>query len=170
MIDLEEVRSDNFYGMRDFVVLLAGLVIATNAKLVFEIGTGLLSSGKSFLYGLEKTGGRLVSCDVVKRFDFSHPRFTFIQQSSTEVAKYWKSPIDILFIDGIHFADAVKKDFDSFFPFVRRMGLAVLHDIAHRNVEERGAKVLIDNLKKMKANVGILEFYSYPGLAIVQKR
>ena len=168
MIDVTKLEANSYYATKNQVLLLAGLVIASGAKLVFDIGTGLLGSGNAFLYGLEKTGGRLVSCDPVKRFNFSHPSFIFIQKRSEEVAKTWKDSIDILFIDGEHSAPSVKRDFDLFYPFVKQGGYVALHDTLHPILSERGADVLIKQLEAK--GVAVIEFYSFPGLALVQKR
>ncbi|MQY70195.1 MAG: glycosyltransferase, partial [Firmicutes bacterium] len=73
-IDMNDLIVDGRFSrartdMRPFIALLTGLVIAQDAKLVLEIGTGFLNSTKAFLCGLEKTGGKLVSCDPEKRWD-----------------------------------------------------------------------------------------------------
>jgi len=169
MIELNElVGSGKFSGpytdMKPFVLLLSGLVIASDAKLVFEIGTGVLNSTKAFLYGLERTGGKLISCDPVKAWkNFAHPQFEFIQKTSNEIAKTWKKRIDILFIDGNHIYRQVLLDYKTFAPFVRKNGLIIFHD-THHSME--GPKKLSKSIR----GIGKLTFAKIPGMTILQKK
>ncbi|GAI70354.1 unnamed protein product [marine sediment metagenome] len=145
MINLNQlVVEGRFIGvggdMKAFACLLAGLVIASDARLVFEIGTGRLVSGRAFLYGLEKTKGTLISCDPAKKFNFSHPQFQFMQKTSNEIAKTWNRPIDILFIDGNHRYEEVLFDYKTFAPFVKKNGLIIFHDIRHPVKKIQGPK------------------------------
>lgn len=48
---------------------------------------------------------------------------------STEAGRTWSKPISLLFIDGSHEYDAVKTDFEMFFPHVLPGGLVALHDV-----------------------------------------
>ncbi len=48
---------------------------------------------------------------------------------STEVAKTWKEPIQMLFVDGSHRYEDVLADFAGFFPFVVDGGLVAFHDV-----------------------------------------
>lgn len=150
-------------GIKPFAGILIGLITGLRAKLVLEIGTGGLWSTQCFLYGLEKTDGKIISCDSVKRFkEFHHPRLQFINKCSSEVAKNWKQQIDILFIDGDHHYEAVKQDYKLFFPFVRKGGLVIFHDTNHSWYP--GIKKAVNEIKGQKIN-----FNEFPGLVILQK-
>ena len=46
------------------------------------------------------------------------------------VADFFDGPIDLLFIDGGHFAEIVNSDWDTFSPLVREGGIVALHDVA----------------------------------------
>ena len=48
--------------------------------------------------------------------------------TSPEVSTKFVGGIDILFIDGGHTYDAVKLDFDTWFPRVKNSGFIVFHD------------------------------------------
>lgn len=58
----------------------------------------------------------------------SDGRYTFINNFSYNVAKYWKDPIDYIFIDGDHEYDAVKKDYEDWYPFIKTGGIIAFHD------------------------------------------
>ena len=168
MIDLDKLVGDGRYDgrrgdMEPFVCILAGLVIASDAKVVFEIGTRALVSGRAFLYGLEKTGGILVTCDPIKMSDFSHPQLKFIQKTSQEIAKTWDKEIDVLFIDGDHTYSQVKLDYNNFSPFVKKGGFIVFHD-THYKVFNGPLKVT-QEIKELRK----LIFMKTPGLTIFQK-
>lgn len=156
----ESKPTDHREGIKPISILLAGLVIAKRAKLVFEIGTGHLGSTQSFLHGLEITDGELISCDPIKRFkDFSHPQFIFLHKTSNEVVKKWKRLIDILYIDASHIYSQVKFDYDNFLPFVKSKGLILIHD----SFLCPGVTQFVKEI-----NLNKIEFNEFPGLTLFQ--
>lgn len=165
---MEELRGNldgqDWPGISPFADILMGLTVAIKAKLIFEIGTGGLRSTQCFLHGLEKTDGRIISCDTIKRFrDFSHPKFQFINLPSYEIAKSWKEPIDILFIDGDHSYKGVIRDYSLFSPFVRRNAIILFHDTNHSHFP--GIKKAVDEVKGLQKIV----FTEFPGLIVCMK-
>jgi len=52
-----------------------------------------------------------------------------IKGYSQEVGKKWNKPIDLLFIDGSHLYEDVKKDFELFYPWVNPGGFVLFHDV-----------------------------------------
>ena len=152
-------------GTRPFLYLFAGLIIATKAKLVLEIGTGGALATKGFLRGLEITKGKIISCDpdAGRLGEFHHPRFTFINKTSNEVAKEWNQPIDVLFIDGDHRYKQAVLDYENFLPFVREKGLIVLHDTAEARYD--GPYKMVREIKEFP----MIVFDAWPGLAVFQK-
>ena len=52
----------------------------------------------------------------------------FIHGDSQMVAKLWDKPISLLFIDGDHSYEGVKKDTLSWEPFVKKGGTILFHD------------------------------------------
>lgn len=55
-------------------------------------------------------------------------RFTFIKDYSFNVVKNWDKKIDYIFIDGDHLYEAVKIDFEDWYPFVKNGGIVAFHD------------------------------------------
>lgn len=53
---------------------------------------------------------------------------TFICKPSNEAVKDWTKQIDVLFIDGAHWYEGVKDDWNNFSPFVKSGGWVVFHD------------------------------------------
>jgi predicted O-methyltransferase YrrM len=51
-----------------------------------------------------------------------------VRKTSQEAALGWKLPIDLLFIDGDHSYDGVKRDWELFSPYISRFGVVVFHD------------------------------------------
>lgn len=47
---------------------------------------------------------------------------------SYNVIKHWRKPINLMFIDGDHTYEAVKRDFIDWFPHVKKGGLILFHD------------------------------------------
>ena len=66
----------------------------------------------------------------IKEIEVNHSNYRFINDFSFNVIKTWNQKIDYLFIDGDHTYDAVKNDFESWFPFVVCGGIIALHDSA----------------------------------------
>lgn len=73
---------------------------------------------------------RSVAVDIIKMDKVDkRPDTDIYQMTSQDFASIWKDPIDMLFIDADHSADAVLKDFVALSKFVRKdTGLILLHD------------------------------------------
>ncbi len=48
---------------------------------------------------------------------------------STAVARHWRTPLSLLFIDGGHGVEPAHADFSSWAPWVQRDGLLAIHDV-----------------------------------------
>ena len=45
------------------------------------------------------------------------------------VARYWRTPLSLVFIDGSHSGEAAHRDYDLWHPHVMQAGLLVIHDV-----------------------------------------
>jgi predicted O-methyltransferase YrrM len=68
--------------------------------------------------------------EKINELNIKFSRFNFIRDYSFNVAKIWNKPIDYIFIDGDHIYEAVKQDFNDWFPFVKQGGIIAFHDSA----------------------------------------
>ena len=66
----------------------------------------------------------LTDCGIGERL----AQWTLIPKYSYDVVSSWKQPIDLLFIDGDHRYEAVRKDFEDWFSFVTTGGFIMFHD------------------------------------------
>jgi hypothetical protein len=57
-------------------------------------------------------------------------KFTFIKDYSYNIVKIWDKPIDMVFIDGDHNYDAVKKDIEDWWKLLSVGGVMFIHDSA----------------------------------------
>ena len=136
-------------GLGDSAYLLYGLVRSSKPQVVVEIGS---ARGRSACFmGMalrENRLGRLYAIDPhiktawndeesVDTYDVfaSNVRklglqgyVEILRNASNDVARSWNLPIDILFIDGDHSYEGVKRDWELFSPFVRPFGQVVFHD------------------------------------------
>jgi cephalosporin hydroxylase len=91
--------------------------------------------------------------------------------STLEEAKHLLSgrPVDLLFIDGDHTYEGVKKDWEMYSPLVRAGGLVVFHDVAG-NYEDTQVKEFWD---AVKTSYSYREYMTHPkglyGIGVLQK-
>ena len=89
-----------------------------------------------------------------------------IVSESCAAAKKWKGEIDFLFIDGDHFYDSVKKDFDAWFPHLAKESVLAFHDYdeKHPEVVRFVNEVKVTHLSKLKIKRfdSIICFYPNP--------
>lgn len=80
--------------------------------------------------------------------------------TSEDVAKKWNKPVELLWIDGSHVYEDVKKDFDLWFPHLIEGGYIVMDD----TINIAGPrKVAIDNIYNSRyfTDVGIVDALTY---------
>lgn len=125
---------------------------------IVEIGSYLGASTCFLAAGAHKKGGTVYAVDTWTNIGVSEePRDTYdeflrniaplndtitpLRGLSVEVAKEFREPINLLFVDGAHSYDAVAADLRAWLPKLRDGGFVVLHDYGwaeavKRSVEE----------------------------------
>jgi predicted O-methyltransferase YrrM len=136
-------------GLGDSSDLLYGITRSMKPSICVEIGS---ARGRSTCYiamALKENGrGTLYAIDPHTETDWndhlSRDTYDILERNiaaldlcgqvqilrafSEEVARSWNSPIDLLFIDGDHSYDGVKRDWELFAHHLSPFGVAVFHD------------------------------------------
>lgn len=120
------------------------------------IAAGLASNSKAHIYGVDTFKGTTINevasiawnksvsnmggttlnrfIENVKLTGFEKKISPIVSESHI-AAKKWKNEIDFLFIDGDHFYESVKKDFDAWFPYLTSDGVLAFHDYDEKHPE-----------------------------------
>lgn len=141
-----ELSPPNF----DFVEFYRKPVVALNAKVVVETGTGAGRSCDNFVEAVKKTGGWVYSVDnypdhisveIVKERHLSQGNpVTFIIGDSIEVGKNWdRGPIDVLYLDSGHEYDFVVAELEAWGKYNPR--IILVHDTLEADAGEQGTPV-----------------------------
>jgi predicted O-methyltransferase YrrM len=147
---LRRLRSIPFRsGLGDSAWILYGLVRAMKPETCVEIGSARGMSTCHIGLALRENGaGRLYAIDPHRRTEWNDVdsidtyatiarnlrrlhlsrQVEILKEESAAVATRWDRPIDLLFIDGDHSYEGVRRDWEGFARFVRPFGLVVFHD------------------------------------------
>lgn len=183
-------------GLGDSAWTLFGLVKSVKPEVCVEIGSARGWSTCLIALALRENGrGRLHAIDPHTNNDWSDRHSVnsrdalesnldrvgvrdFVevrQQYSTDAAKGWTAPIDLLFIDGDHSYEGVRRDWDLFSPFVSPFGIVLFHDTlwdlqpdAERGRGNIGVPRFVDELRR--EGYPVLTLSRDFGLTLVQPR
>jgi predicted O-methyltransferase YrrM len=120
------------------------------------IAAGLPSNSKAHIFGVDTFKGTTINevasvawnksvsnmggttlnrfIENVKLTGFEKKISPIVSESHI-AAKKWKNEIDFLFIDGDHFYESVKKDFDAWCPYLSSDGVLAFHDYDEKHPE-----------------------------------
>jgi predicted O-methyltransferase YrrM len=117
------------------------LKYSRDARVIVEIGcyegktsAALAKSSKGTVYTIDPfPKGRLGICwseYIAKIYSrrLGLQNLKFIKGLSFQVARWFREEIDFLFIDADHSYEAIRKDWEDWFPKVRNGGIIALHD------------------------------------------
>ena len=136
-------------GLGDSAWLLYGLVRSMKPEICVEVGSArgksachiglaLAENERGVLYAIDPHTPTAWSDDQstdtwpiitrnLRRLGLEQ-RVRVVRQDSTAAAGDWREPIDLLFIDGDHSYEGVRRDWEAFSPFVKPSGVVVFHD------------------------------------------
>jgi predicted O-methyltransferase YrrM len=199
-----QLRSREFFtetfdfqsGLGDSAWLLYGLARSMKPKVCVEIGS---ARGKSACFvGLalrRNGGGRLYAIDPHSPTNWNDTNSvdTFaiitenlrrsgaaefveiVRKTSDEAAKDWKHKIDLIFIDGDHSYEGVKRDWELFLPHLSEFGVVVFHDTlwdlrpdAKLSRADMGVPRFVDELRD--AGYPVITIDQNFGVTLVQPR
>jgi predicted O-methyltransferase YrrM len=174
-----KMRTEEFdfrSGLGDSAWILYGLARSIKPEVCVEIGS---ARGKSACFvGMalcDNRRGRLYAIDPHTRTDWndrdSVDSYGFfnaniraaqltryvevIRKTSEEAARDWDRPIDLIFIDGDHTYEGVRRDWELFSPFLSRFGVAIFHDTTWHidrgpaGIDEKmGVPRMVDELRR----------------------
>jgi predicted O-methyltransferase YrrM len=92
--------------------------------------------------------------NIEKEGDIS--KANIIKGVSWEIAENWERPVDILFIDGDHRYEAVKKDFTSWETHVVIGGFILMHDLDFKGVKKAFKELMKNPRFSLQEIVGTL--------------
>ena len=94
---------------------------------ILELGVDKGLSTTVFLQACRMKNGNLVSVDIRDCSEISDSKYwTFVQSDSTDVdnilskAPFLKEGIDVIYIDSLHNKDHVKKELNSWYPYMKK--------------------------------------------------
>jgi predicted O-methyltransferase YrrM len=181
-------------GLGEGAWLLFGLVHAMSPSVCVEIGSARGRSTCFIGIALKRLGhGHLYAIDPHESTAWSdvnatdtyrelrrnlhasgvENQVTIVRKYSPDAAKTWTIPIDLLFIDGDHSYEGVKRDWDLFAPHVSEFGVVVFHDTIwdrksdtdwHR--EDMGVPEFVDELRRR--GFPVTTFDRHFGISLVQ--
>jgi predicted O-methyltransferase YrrM len=183
-------------GLGDSAWMLYSLARSLKPEVCVEIGS---ARGKSACYiarALAENGkGKLYAIDPHTRTDWNDDdsvetyavmrqnleylglsdRVEIIRKTSQNAAQGWGRTIDLIFIDGDHSYEGVKRDWELFVPHVSPFGVVVFHDTAwdiHRYLwreyarDDMGVPRLVDELRL--AGYPVITLTQDCGISMVQ--
>lgn len=107
--------------------------------------------------------------DVATECLSKYPNVTLIKKSFNRALEDWDKPIDLLHIDGRHFYEDIKEDFENWGKFVPDGGHIILHDTQETG-SGFGVRRYFAELREQYPNWGFSERKESCGLGIITKR
>ena len=180
--------------IRSELLTLLGLVKKSRPKIVMEIGTE--AGGTLFLLSrVASKNALIISVDLpagpygsgysqfkiplYRSFALPGQKMELLRLDSHDkktLAKVRKildgREIDVLFIDGDHAYEGVKKDFETYSPLVRRGGIIVFHDIVEHPIKKMcEVSRFWKEAKKGRKTVEIVEDWrqGWAGIGVIRK-
>jgi predicted O-methyltransferase YrrM len=160
---------------------------SARGKSACYVGLALAENGKGKIYAIDphmKTAWNdddsVDTIDIFRRNIASlglEDRVEIVRKPSDEAARGWSRKIDLIFIDGDHSYEGVRRDWELFSPHLSEFGVAVFHDTAwdidpvswsQYNREDMGIPRFVEELRR--AGYPVMTFPNDCGVSLVQPR
>lgn len=143
----ESTARPGSFSQYDMMAIYPSLKKIPKNGLYLEIG---VQHGRSMTFARKWSKGMVVGIDIDENHDFdkelkNYDDWLFIKNNANNVE--WKDKIDVLFIDGDHSYEGVKKDWEKWSPFVKKGGIVFFHDCDNTSP---GVRKLWDEIKGHK--------------------
>ena len=149
----------------------ACFALGSRSAKIFAIDT-FEGNSKDFTEGVQFTGSNfykefIYNINTVRAASRVRP----LVGLSSQIGLTWNKQIDLLFVDGSHIYEYVKKDFELFFPWVKPGGLVLFHDVdpAFPGVKKAWNTLVKNNLSAL-SNVHTLYFGIKKGTGVTKNR
>lgn len=164
--------------MQSYVLFLYEMVLESRPEYVLEIGVNAAQSTRSILSAMKENNiGTLISIDLK---DTSHrvpeelkgERWRLVlgdSASSNVLDRFRGMKFDLIFVDGGHKYEEVKKDFVNYYPCLKDGGIMLFHDVCNKQCGVPKFWRELDCKNKITFNWGKAAEGVVPGLGIIQK-
>lgn len=154
-MNFEELIQDTFASInKDDLRILLPILASANPKRILEIGAWHGYSANLWINAFNPDKFITIEIDESQRFlpiDESKYQMWYGSDShdpqTLNTLKIYLPEIDLLFIDGDHTLEGVKKDWEMYGPLVRRGGVVVFHDAIYR-ADDVQVNILWQELKQ----------------------
>ncbi len=159
-------------------MIMASFIYLTKAQLVYEIGMNAGSASVRILNALKHTGGRLKTFEIDPRrkpvADILTRRFpdTFEVvwgDSGQTVAAFPEEAPDIIFVDGAHYPEVLRRDIKISLARLKPDGIMFIDVVDYPSFGDSLRQIIFEELSDYNILWFNRESGHAPGLAIVQK-
>ena len=175
--DLIKLKANEYSYIHEHLATLELLMSFMQPDLIVEIGTGPGHSTLAFALGCSiNNRGHVITIDIedcgqakdLIKFDNDlNDYVTFIQSNSLKLKM--DGGIDILFIDGLHTYEQVKKEIKRYMPDVNFGGVIVFHDTynpAHPGVQKAVREFTLGKWDEWD----MFEYFNCNGITILRRK
>ena len=143
--EVEAIKSIKEFLPEDPIIVNIGAGLGTSALAFLEMAPDAwLTTIDIKQEALQREGAALKDAGI----DLT--RYASVQSDSIRLGKEWKKPIDVLFVDGRHTYDYVRKEIEVWAPHVKEHGFIFFHDYGKGNPAWEQVKRAVDEWREQE--------------------